>query len=678
MRRLPLILTASVSLIPLALAQQSVPGHSHSDEEVIVTAPLEGARIESLQGAEILGKQQIVERLANTLGEVLAGLPGVSSTFYGPGASRPIIRGLGDDRIRILENGIGTIDASSASPDHAVGADPLDARRIEVLRGAAALAYGGNAVGGVDNVNDETMPTRAPDKGWQARGLASYSTADEGLQGGLGLTAAAGDFVLNLEWSGRDTEDYRVPHEAFHHDDEDEDDHDHGDAIENSWVSSRSLAFGASLVKDWGFVGVGVKHFETSYGLAGHDHGHEEGEEEEHEEENPFIDLEQTRYEARGDVRIDWGAFRRFDFALQVSDYTHTEFEAPGEPGTIFNVDGFEGRLELHNKSTDGRLSGASGVQFSRTDFEAIGDEAFLTPTETADIGIFTVQRWDNDSWGLEGGLRIEHRDLDNVVFGTRDFTPVSLSAGIFARPAENWFAGLTIARTERAPTNVELFADGPHLATGNFEVGDSELDIETALSAEASLRYASDIYTFELSLYRIGFDGYIALVPTGAEIEIEPGEFLPEFAFVQRDANFTGGEISASARLGQLGGFTFRADAAADLVRAEFDGGGNLPRIPPTTLTVGLAATSDALDARIELVDIAEQTRTAAFETETPGSTVLNARLAWRPAPDHDITLLLAADNLTDELVQVHSSFLKEDRPRPGRNFRFAISAKY
>lgn len=689
-RRLTVLL-ATAALAPLA-AQAAAP--FHADEEVVVTAPLEGARIESLQGAEVLKRAAIVERLANTLGEVLSGLPGVAATFYGPGASRPIIRGLGDDRIRVLENGIGTIDASSASPDHAVGADPLDARRIEVLRGAAALAYGGNAVGGVVNVIDETIPTRVPERGWQARGLASYSTHDEGLQGGLGLTAAAGDVVFNLDWAARETEDYRIaPHAAHDHDDHDDDhDHDHEEAhdharAENTWTSSRSLAFGASLVKDWGFVGIGVKHYETSYGLPGHEHAHEEDEDghddedhdHDHAEENPFIQLEQTRYEARGDIRIDWGPFRRFDFALQLSDYTHTEFEAPGEPGTVFDVTGYEGRLELHNKSDDGRLSGATGVQLSSSDFEAVGDEAFMTPTVTDDIGLFTVQRWDEGGWGLEGGLRLEHRKVDNALGGSRDFTPFSASAGVFFRPAENWFAGLTLARTERAPTNVELFADGPHLATGAYEVGDVGLGKETALSLEASLRYASDIYSFELSVYRIGFDGYIALVPTGADIELGPDDFLPEYAFIQRDATFTGGEISASARLGEAGGFTFRADVAADLVRAEFDhGGGDLPRIPPSTVTLGLTAESDAFKARLELVDIARQTRTAAFETETPGATVLNARLSWRPLPGQDVTLLLDATNLTDELVRVHTSFLKDDLPRPGRAFRFAVSAAY
>jgi iron complex outermembrane receptor protein len=623
-----------------------------SDEEVVVTAPLEGSRIESLQGATVLKREAIVTRLASSLGEVLAGLPGVSSTFYGAGAGRPIIRGLGDDRIRVLENGIGTIDASSASPDHAVGADPLDARRIEVLRGAAALAYGGNAVGGVINVIDETIPTRRPERGWEARGLFSYSSVDEGAQGGVGATVAAGDFAFNLDWSARETGDYDTPIGV----------------MENSFVSTRSLSGGLSLVRDWGFAGLGAKRFETSYGLPPEAPGEAGG----------HIELEQTRYETRGDIKIDLGPFTRLDFAGQVSDYTHTEFEGSGEAGTVFTNQGYEGRIELHNGGRDNPLTGATGLQFSRTDFAALGEESFIAPTVTKDVGLFTVQRWDTGLWGVEGGLRVEHRDLENDVFGARDFTPVSGSLGIFWRPSENWFAGFTAARTERAPTNIELFADGPHLATGAYEVGDASLGIETATSLEASLRYASDIFTAELNVYRIGFDGYIALVPTGADIVLDDGDTLPEFVFVQRDATFTGGELSVSARLGEAAGFTFKADAAADLVHAEFDAGGNLPRIPSRTLTLGLEAESDALTARVEVVDIAEQTRTADFETATPGSTVLNARLAWRPQDGEELTVLLDGRNLTDELVRVHTSFLKEELPRPGRSVRLAVSAKY
>ena len=647
--RLSLAALLLAGTAPLALAAESPPSGS---EEVVVTAPLEGARIESLQGATVLRRDAIVARLNTSLGELLSGLPGISSTFYGAGAGRPIIRGLGDDRIRVLENGIGTIDASSASPDHAVGADPVDARRIEVLRGAAALAYGGNAVGGVVNVIDETIPTRLPERGWEARGLAAWSSVDDGRQGGLGATASIGDVALNLDWSARETGDYDTPLGV----------------MPNSFVSTRSYDGGLSLIRDWGYAGVGAKHFETSYGLPPEAPGEAGG----------HIELEQTRYELRGDLALDLGPFTRLDWAGQVSDYAHTEFEADGAPGTVFTNEGYEGRIELHNGGEGDRLTGATGLQFSRTDFAATGDESFLSPTLTHDLGLFTVQRWDSGEWGVEGGLRVEHRELDNEAAGSRDFTPVSASLGAFWRPAENWFAGLTVARTERAPTNVELFADGPHLATAAYEVGDAALGVETATSLEASLRHASDVWSFELNLYRIGFDGYIALVPTGAEIALGEGETLPEYRFVQRDATFTGGEVSASARLATLGGAEIRADIAADLVRAEFDAGGNLPRIPPRTLTLGLQAESEQWLTRIEIVDIAEQDRVADFESATPGSTVLNARIAFHPLPDEDITLMLDGRNLTDELVRVHASFLKDELPRPGRSVRLAVSARY
>lgn len=645
-----------LSLAALLLAGTALPALAAAplpaNEEIIVTAPLEGALIESLQGATVLRRDAIVTRLSTSLGELLSGLPGISSTFFGAGAGRPIIRGLGEDRIRVLENGIGTIDASSASPDHAVGADPIDARRIEVLRGAAALAYGGNAVGGVVNVIDETIPTSLPERGWTARGVAAWSSADEGVQGSLGLTAGIGDVALSLDWGGRDTGDYETPLGL----------------AENSWTNMESLSGGLSLVKPWGYAGIGVKSYQTSYGLPPEAPGEAGGR----------IELEQTRIEARGDVRLDLGPFTRLDWAAQASDYTHTEFEADGAPGTVFDSDGYEARLELHNGGEESRLSGATGFQFSRVDFAATGDESFIAPTLTRDVGLFTVQRWDTGSWGVEGGLRIEHREHESDVFGSRDFTPVSASIGAFYRPAEGWFAGLTIARTERAPTNVELFADGPHLATAAYEVGDPSLDVETATSIEGSVRYASDAWSFELSLYRIGFDGYIALVPTGADILLDDGDLLPEYRFVQRDATFTGGEISLSVRLAEIAGATIRADLQADIVSAEFDAGGDLPRIPPRSVTLGLEAEGARWLARVEMVDIAEQTDIAAFETETPGSTVLNARLAFQPIPGEDVTLMLDGRNLTDEEVRVHSSFLKDELPRPGRSVRLAVSARY
>ncbi|OQW58021.1 MAG: hypothetical protein A4S17_12210 [Proteobacteria bacterium HN_bin10] len=660
--RLPIVLATFAGVLAPTLAQAQ---DSEATSEIVVTAPLEGSRIESLQGAEVLRRDDIVEQLHGGLGDTLDATPGIATTFFGAGASRPIIRGLGEDRVRVLQNGIGAIDASTASPDHAVTSDGLDAERIEVLRGAAALAYGGNAIGGVVNVIDQSIPTR-PIDGFSLDALVGYSSVDEGTQGSAEIGFGAGPLALHVSGAARDADPYDTPI---------------GEAL-NQWVRLRNLGAGGSLTGEWGFAGLAIKQTENEYGLLPEDPSEPGGR----------IEMEQTRIESRGDLRIDVGPFDRLDYGVQHSDYEHTEFEGDGAPGTRFFSEGWEGRLEAHHGGE--RLQGALGLQYSDVDFEAEGEEAFITATNTVDLGVFVVERYDLDTWGLEGGVRFDRREIDNFVFGARDFDNVSGSIGLFVRPAENWFIGGTIARTERAPSAIELFSDGPHLATANYEVGDPAIDREAATSLEVSARYRNGATRFELNLYGIDFADYIALVERGdvwwldedtdtsgfapdeASAPAGADEILPVFNFLQRDATFIGGEISAATQLFEAAGFTVTADAALDIVRAQFVGGGRPPRIPPRTLTLGLEAANDAWTARVEAVDTAKQDRLAAFETETDGFTFLNASLAWRP--NETWTLRLDGRNLTDELGRVHSSFLKDDLPLPGRNLRVTLLTSF
>lgn len=635
------------------------------DQEIVVTAPLEGSRIESLQGAEVLRRDDIVAQLHGGLGDTLDATPGIASTFFGAGASRPIIRGLGEDRVRVLQNGIGAIDASTASPDHAVTSDGLDAERIEVLRGAAALAYGGNAIGGVVNVIDQSIPTRAID-GVSFESLAAFSSVDDGAQGAANLGFGAGPFALRVSAAARDTDPYETPI---------------GEAL-NQWTSVRTHGVGGSLLGDWGFAGLAVKNTQDEYGLLPEDPSEPGG----------HIEMEQTRIESRGDFHVNWGPFDRLDYGVQQSDYEHTEFEGDGAAGTRFNSEGWEGRLEAHHGGE--RLDGAIGVQFSDVDFAAEGEEAFISATNTQDTGVFAVERYDLGSWGLEGGARFERRELNNIDAGSREFDNLSTSLGLFVRPAESWFVGATLSRVERAPTAFELFSDGPHLATSNYELGDVNLTQETATSLEASVRYQRGPVRFEMNLYGMDFSNYIALVERGdvwwsdedtdtsgfaadeASAPADADSILPVFNFVQRDATFIGGEISAAAQLFEVNGFAITADGALDLVRAEFVGGGHPPRIPPRSLTLGLEAENEHWTARVEAVDTAKQDHLAAFETETDGYTFINAGLAWRPTENW--TLRLDGRNLTDELGRVHSSFLKDDLPLPGRNFRLTLQTSF
>ncbi|MEZ5959290.1 MAG: TonB-dependent receptor [Hyphomonadaceae bacterium] len=648
-------------LFPAAASAQDDDG----EQEIVVTAPLEGSRIESLQGAEVLTRDDIVSQLNGGLGDTLDATPGVATTFFGAGASRPIIRGLGEDRVRVLQNGIGAIDASTASPDHAVTSDGLDAERIEILRGAAALAYGGNAIGGVVNVIDQSIPTR-PIDGVAFDGLAAYSSVDDGAQGAANVGFGAGPFAFRLTAAARDTDPYDTPI---------------GEAL-NQWTQVRTYGAGGSLLGDWGFAGLAVKNTQDEYGLLPEDPSEPGG----------HIEMEQTRVESRGDFRVSWGPFDRLDYGVQHSDYEHTEFEGDGAPGTQFTSEGWEGRIELHHGSE--RHEGAFGVQFSDVDFEAEGEEAFISATNTQDSGVFFVERYDLGSWGVEGGLRLERREIDNVTFGSREFDNVSGSFGLFVRPAENWFIGATLAQIERAPTAIELFADGPHLATANYEVGDPNISQEIATSFEASARYQRGPVRFEMNLYGIEFSDYIALVERGdvwwvdedtdtsgfapdeASAPAGADETLPVFAFTQQDATFVGGEISAAVQLGEINGFAITADGSLDLVRANFVGGGHPPRIPPRSLTLGLEAENEQWMARVEAVDTAKQDQLATFETETDGYTFINAGLSWRPNPTW--TIRLDARNLTDELGRVHSSFLKDELPLPGRNFRLTLQTSF
>jgi iron complex outermembrane receptor protein len=660
-----------------ALAGALLPGAAlaqtpDNEPEIVITAPLEGSLIESLQGATALDRDDIVATLNGGLGDTLDAQPGVSTTFFGAGASRPIIRGLGEDRVRVLQNGIGAIDASTASPDHAVTADGLDADRIEVLRGAAALAYGGNAIGGVVNVIDQSIPTRA-ELGLSGTALGSYSSVDQGTQAAVSALAGGGPLAFRVTGAARDTGDYDTPV---------------GEA-ENSWTELRTYSIGGASLGDWGYAGAALKHTADNYGLPPEAPGEPGG----------HIEMEQTRYETRGDIKVHLGAFNRIDFGAQTSDYEHTEFEGDGAAGTRFTSEGWEARLEGHHRGE--RLRGAVGLQITDVDFAAEGEEAFITPTNTRDTGVFVVERYDTGNWGLEGGARVERREIDNVGGGAREFENLSLSLGAFFRPSENWFVGATIANTERAPTAIELFAEGPHLATANYERGNTTLEQETARSFEVSARYDANALSFELNLFRIDFEDYVALLGTDLVWYSDPGtlpdegivldtdpilasltadaEVLPVFQFTPRDASFTGGEITVRSHLFDAGSFAIRGDASIDLVQAEFDGGGRPPRIPPRSLTLGLEAENPYWTGRLELVDTAEQNRVAQFETSTEGYTFINAGLAFRPSGDNGaLTLRLDARNLSDEEGRVHASFLKNELPLPGRNFRLTLTTEF
>lgn len=706
--------------------QDQSPAAIGEDTIVVTASPIAKEQNDLLIGASVVTREEIQKRMSNTIGEMLKAEPGVSSSFFGPGASRPIIRGQGGDRVQILDNGIGSIDASSSSADHAVAVEPAQAEQVEIIRGTGLLRYGSSGSGGVVNVIDGRIPFTVPENGMEASVRVGASSVDDGRDVAFATDFEAAKFgdtsmVMHFDAALREADDYDIPgfaesaalrameededdHEGDHDEDHDEDHDDHEahdedeafGTLENSGFETSAVSFGTSFINDRFTFGGAVKQTNSDYGIpAGHDHahgedGHDDGHEdddhdEDHEDEHEAehggeeeggvrINLEQLRYDLRGEYRLDSTPFETVRVALGISDYEHREVEPSGEVGTVFANQGWEGRVELVQRPRGG-WRGASGVQMRQREFSAIGEEAFVPPTETSQVGIFTFQDYETGLWHFEGAARYEHTEHEDDLGTTLSFDGFSVSGGTGYQLTENVKIGGTVFRTERAPTTEELFSNGPHLATDAFEVGDTSLGLETSTGAELVLRGRYERLNFTLNGFYTDYQDYIYQAETGDE---EDG--LPVFAYAASDATFSGFEAEADLLLGSAFGADFVADGSVEYVLAEIDGGnGNLPRIPPLGVLAGLNADWQQLSVRGEIDYAADQDEIADFEMETESYTLLNLYVTYRPFPQNEkLALRLSANNLADEEARQHTSFLKDEVPLPGRNFRVSLEAGF
>lgn len=710
---------SSASLLAIAsAAPASATGETTSqpyttdDVIVVTTLPIEVSDDDAVGSVIAIGQDSLFSLFGGNLADTLDSLPGVHSSYFGPASGRPIIRGLGEDRVRVLINGVGALDASTSSPDHAVAGEVLGAEQVDVLRGPAAIAYGGGAIGGVVNIIDGRIPTRAPEGNVDGFVYLGTTSVDDGSQAAGRVSLGAGPFVFQIDALIRDAGNFAIPgfaesalqraleEEEHDHEDEHDDEHGHDEdhdheeeeedfgTVSNSFYTFESVSVAGSLVQDWGFVGLSVKETEAEYGLPGHSHehghgedhegeDHEEDHEDEHghehgeEEEDALLKMSQTRIDLRGEINLGEGIFfDRLRFSVGHADYDHAELEGD-EIGVAFDKEGIEGRFELSHAHDDVRR-GAWGLQVLAQDFEAAGEEAYIEPVTTQDWGLFAVERWDYGTWGFEGGARLETRKL-NGLRAERRFDTISGSGSLFYRPADGVFLSGTVSRTERAPTDTEVFSFGPHIATETFEIGDLNLDTETALSFEGTARWRGDGFRTELSVFHADYAGFIGLFPTGEE---EDG--LDVFEYRQSDATLSGFELSGAMDLGEALGAVWSADGSLDYVRGEADGNGDLPRIPPLSSLLGVEADFGQWNARAEARLVSEQDEVAANELPTDGYTLFNASVEWQPVADRDVSLIFGVRNITDEEARSHTSFLKDLLPQPGRNYRLALVAGF
>ena len=681
-----------------AVYGQSAIAQTPQLKEITITGNPLGASDFIAPSAQYSGDGLLL-RSKSTLGETLDGTPGVSSTYFGPNASRPIIRGQDGDRIRILNNGGGLLDVSSLSFDHSVTADPISIERIEVLRGPGALQYGGSAIGGVVNVIDNRIPRQALfDKKGGVTGKLDLSAGSGNRERGAGALLEVGNDRVAIHFDGfeRKTGDVAVPVDfacdkaagAFT-----------ARRICNSQSRVTGGAVGGSVFFADGYLGLSASTYRSDYGTVA--------------EADVTIGMKSNRFAVEGELRNLGSLIQSVKAQYSRTDYAHTEF-TESLAGTLFKNKGNDLRLEVRHAKF-GNFEGLVGVQLDNSRFSADGVEAFAPYSRTRQNALFGYEEL-KTTWGkLSLGGRLESVKVESFgspdpalakfVPGQRDFKPTSFAAGALWDVAPNWKLTGNLARTERAPKDYELFADGPHIATAAYEVGSINLNKESAVQIDVGAAWRSGANTFAVNGYVSKFKNYIALIQSGATRNPEDGEVNPEddpanpgfslatglaldplneFRYQQVRARFVGFEVSGNIRLVD-GAAPIDLALRADLVRAtNTSSGESLPRIAPFRLGATLKYASGPLGANVGFDYSAKQSRLPAGDQAAAANTRWNAGINYRMQIG-PVNLLWYArlDNITNKLAYSATSILTTTAfpnapPLPGRSLKVGLQAAF
>ncbi|WP_158966214.1 TonB-dependent receptor [Paraglaciecola sp. L3A3] len=713
---------------------------SRSPIEVIdiVSTPIHMSVMESASPVNVISGETLRRQQAATLGDTLEKLPGVQTNFHGNVASTPIIRGLSGPRVLIAQNGLDVSDVSRVGPDHSVASEASTSQQIEVLRGPATLFYGSGAIGGVVNVVDGRVPTDSSTRGeWL---LENASVNDQKLAS-FNATTGTDSFGFYADGYWRKSNDYAVPVEAeADHDDHDDHDHDehqesHDYTVANSAEESSGFTLGGSYLFNKGYVGVAIEQFNREYGVPGHSHGGED--------ENVYADLEQTRIQLLGEFNLDGDWLKKINLRTGITDYEHAEIET-GEIGTLFENQTEELKLDIIH-STFADWNGGLSFQYKNSEVAAQGEEAFTPPSKAQTIALGLMEEKHIGDVLLQLGARIErvtleadnvllpqleahdhaeeveedehdhdHEEESNItrVFAVdHEFTPVSLSAGLVWEFTEGYNLGLSVSRSQRAPSASELLSFGPHIGTGSYEVGalfgmhqedgethieltEQTIDLETANNIDLTLRKSQGDLAFVFNVFYNQVDNYYYQTDTGlfaesghdhdhsaedehdhgVEDETESDEHsdeLPVYIFQTDDVILHGFE----AQIAWQATSEFKATIFSDFVRARLKNGGNLPRTSPIRFGTQFTYQNEKLSAHLDITRYQEQDKVTSTETITDGYTMVDASVSYDvPLFNQDIAVYFKGNNLTDTEARVHTSFIKDVAPRPGRNISVGV----
>ena len=620
------------------------------------------------QPVDVLTGANLDKAKTASIGETLASQPGVTATTFGPYASRPIIRGLGGSRVLVLQNGISSMDVSTISVDHAVTIDPFQAQQIEIFRGPATLLYGSGASGGLVNIANGRIPEYLPQR-FRAAAETGMDTVNQEKLFSFRADGGIDDYVaLHVDGTVRDADNY-----------------DSADReIGNSAYKNKDFNIGASYFLDRGFIGFSAGRFVST---------HEIPLNPDEPDELPFIETDQNRIDFSALLDDPLPGFSSLRVRAAHNDYAHTEFEGPGEPpGTAFTNDEWEGRIELqHLPVAD--WSGSAGTQFNLRSFAATGDEAFIVPVKSRGFALFLLEDKDIGDWHLEIGGRYEHKRYEPTA--SSSFTPVdhdvySVAGGAHWHFTADHSLGLSVSRSQRIPSEEELFANGPHVATGTFEIGDPGLAAETSNNIDLSLQREAGKITWVVNFFLNYIEDFIFLSEIDGngdgvadlvdETGTMPGAFLLT-RVTQDNAVFYGTEAETTLNLyqGHAGNLDLRL--FGDYVRGKRTGADNLPRISPARLGAGLNYEKAAWLANLDVINVFQQDDVARLETSTGGYILINAGLNYSfktLAGAAESNVFIRVNNLLDDDAERHTSFLKERAPLPGRSVMSGIELNY
>ena len=668
-------------------------------ETIQVTAhPLVQSAVDYAAADNIIEKEQLIQG-GTTIGEALSDQVGVYSNQFGPGASRPVIRGQEGARVKVLQNASETMDVSTLSPDHTVMVDPALAKQVEIVRGPSTLLYGAGTVGGLVNVTDSKIPTRIPDNGYEGSAGLRYNSGNDEKLGTAGVTLALGEQVaLRVEGLKRDANNYIAP--DYYHE------HSHGDhshlvkerRVDNTFAQSDTASVGLSWIHDRGFTGLSYTNRQDQYGLPGHSHEYEsceahlsgrphldcgdehhhdeEGHEHEHSHEKdhdhagPWVDLKSERYDFRTELDDPFAGFKKLRAQASYTDYKHDEIEE-GEAATTFKSTGYDARLELVHQPV-AAWEGVIGTQFGRQKLNITGEESlFAGPTTTDKWSLFALEhtQWNDVHFELAARFDQQKIEIDSPQKNYDDHA-FSYSGAANWEFLPDYKLSLVASHQERLPLAQELYAKGKHLATNTSEIGNENLDTEKSNNIELGFHYEGDKLNYHIHAYHNWFDDYIYAQT------LDRFENFRLVEYTQDKARFYGAEGEVSYQLSPR----YKASLFGDYVRGKIETEGNAPRIPGGRLGSKIDADfGDGFSGMAEYYHVFTQDKIAAYETETEGYNMVNLGLAYsaRATDKTDYRIYVKANNLLDETVYNHASFLS-NIPQVGRNFTVGLDFNF